>query len=85
MMMISFKCFGNSIKYKTLWRIACLALLWIVWRERNTRIFEDTWKMLEIMWDLLHFLVSFWAYCTNIFKSYLLSVIQLSWLSICTP
>ena len=44
MMMISFKCFGNSIRSKTLWRITCLSLLWIVWKERNGRIFEDTWK-----------------------------------------
>ena len=64
--------------------IVCLFLLWIVWRERNARIFEDTWKTPEMMWDALHFFVSFWAYCTDIFKPYLLSVIQLSWLSICT-
>ena len=38
-MVISFRCFGNSIRDKTLWRIAYLSLLWIVWRERNTRIF----------------------------------------------
>ena len=24
---------GNSISGKPLWRIACLSLLWIVWRE----------------------------------------------------
>ena len=85
MMVISFKCFGNSIRGKTLWRITCLSLLWIVQRERNTRIFKDTWKTPEMMWDALHFFVSFWAYCTDIFKPYPLSVIQLSWLSICTP
>ena len=59
MMVISFKCFRNSIRGKTLWRIACLSLLWIVWRERNVRVFENTWKMSEMMWDALHFFVSF--------------------------
>ena len=34
MLVISFKCFGNSIRGKTLWRIASLSLLWIVWREK---------------------------------------------------
>ena len=82
MMMISFKCFRNSIKDRTLWRIACLSLLWIVRRERNARIFKGTLRTPEIMWDSLQFYVSFWAYCTDIFKPYPLSVIQLSWLSI---
>ena len=49
MLVISFKCFGYSIRGKTLLRIACLSLLWIVWRERNARIFEDIWKTLEMM------------------------------------
>ena len=78
MMVISFKCFRNFIRGKTLWKIACFTLLWIVWRKRNPRIFEDTWKMPEMMWDLLHFYVSFWAYYIDVFKSYPLSVIQLS-------
>ena len=49
MMVISLKCFGNSNRGRTLWRITCLSLLWIVWRERNARIFEDTWRTLELM------------------------------------
>ena len=85
MMVISFKRFGNSNRGRTLSRIACLSLLWIVWRERNVRIFEDTWRTPELMWDSFQFYVSFWAYCTYRFKPYPLSVIQLNWLSICTP
>ena len=37
MMIISFRGLGNSIRGKSLWKIACLALLWII--ERNARIF----------------------------------------------
>ena len=84
MMVISFKRFGNSNRGRTLWRIVCVSLLWIVWRE-GAKIFKDTWRMLELMWDSLQFYVSFWAYCTDIFKPYPLSAIQLNWLSICTP
>ena len=84
MMVISLKCFGNSFRERALWRIACLSLSWIVWKERNGRIFENTWRTSDSLWDSLHFFVSFWAYCANIFKPYPLSVIQLSWLSICT-
>ena len=53
MMVISFKCFANSIRGGTLWRIAYLSLLWIVWKERNTRIFKDAWKTPKLMWDSL--------------------------------
>ena len=55
MMVISLKRFKNSTRGKTLWKITCLTLLWIVWRERNVRIFEDNWKASEMMWDLLYF------------------------------
>ena len=39
MMIIAFRGLGNSIKSKTFWQIVCLTLLWIVWQERNARIF----------------------------------------------
>ena len=38
-MVISFKCFMDSTRGKTLWKITSLTLLWIVWRERNAMIF----------------------------------------------
>ncbi|RVX18254.1 putative ribonuclease H protein [Vitis vinifera] len=38
---ITFKSLGNSLRGKTLWQIACLTLIWMVWQERNDRIFED--------------------------------------------
>ena len=74
MMAISFMCFGNFARGKTLWK-ASLTLVWIVWRERNARIFEDACKMPEIMWDLIHFCAFFWAYCVDVFKIFSLSAI----------
>ncbi|RVW37832.1 hypothetical protein CK203_087876 [Vitis vinifera] len=41
MLVISFKGLGNSVRGKILWQIACLTLIWMVWQERNNRIFED--------------------------------------------
>ena len=41
MMTISYMSFKNSIRGKTLWRIACFTLIWMVWQERNVTIFED--------------------------------------------
>ena len=85
MIVISFKCFRNSNKGKTLQKITCFSLLWIVCRERNARIFKNTWRTSDLMWDPLQFYVSFRAYCIDFFKPYHLSVIQLNQLSINTP
>ncbi|KAJ9697646.1 hypothetical protein PVL29_006989 [Vitis rotundifolia] len=41
MMLIDFKGFGKSKRGLILWQNACIALIWVVWRERNARIFED--------------------------------------------
>ncbi|RVX06241.1 LAG1 longevity assurance-like 3 [Vitis vinifera] len=79
MMTISFKGLGNSIRSKTLWQIVCLTILWIVWQERDTRIFEEK-RRIEKTWvgpNLLLFIL--WASCSVAFKGVPLNVIQLSW------
>ena len=63
MRIICFRGFGNSIRGKTFWQIACLTLSWIVWQERNVRIFEEKWRLEVMLWDLLHFYSSLWAFC----------------------
>lgn len=30
---------------KTLWHIACIIVLWVVWQERNVKIFEEKCRM----------------------------------------
>ncbi|RVW67200.1 hypothetical protein CK203_065147 [Vitis vinifera] len=61
MLVISFKGLGNSLRGKTLWQIACLTLIWMVWQERNNRIFEDKGRTEEMVWDLIRFYSSLWA------------------------
>ena len=39
MIIISCRGLRNSNRGKVLWQFACLALMWVVWRERNARIF----------------------------------------------
>ena len=46
---ISFEGLGKSIKGKTLWDIACLTVFWIVWQERNARIFEERCRTEEVL------------------------------------
>ena len=65
MLVIVFKGLGNSLKGKTLWQIACLTLIWMVWQER---IFEDKGRTEEMLWDLIMFYSSLWASCTTAFR-----------------
>ena len=39
MMTIAYKGLGSSIRGLVLWQTACLALIWVLWQERNARIF----------------------------------------------
>ena len=74
MMLITFRGLRSSSRG---WQIACLTILWIIWQERNIRIFEDRWRMEEMLWNLLHFYSSLWASCTIAFRGVPVNVIQL--------
>ncbi|RVW91546.1 hypothetical protein CK203_046140 [Vitis vinifera] len=39
MLSTNFNGFGSSKRGIVLWQAACIALIWVVWRERNARIF----------------------------------------------
>ena len=83
MVVIAFKGLENSLRGKTLWQIVCLTLLWMVWQERNNTIFEDKGRTEEMLWDLLLFYSSLWAFCTVAFSGVPLSVLQLNWNVVC--
>ncbi|RVW34900.1 putative ribonuclease H protein [Vitis vinifera] len=84
MMFINYKGFGKSKRGVILWQNASIALIWVVWRERNVRIFEDKARNSGNLWDSIHFLASFWAFCSAGFKGTPLNVLQLDWLSVCS-
>ena len=79
-LVITFKGLGNSLRGKTLWQIVCLTLIWMVWQERNNRIFEDKGRTEEMVWDLIQFYSSLWASCIEAFKGIPLNVLQLNWI-----
>ncbi|RVW91468.1 Transposon TX1 uncharacterized 149 kDa protein [Vitis vinifera] len=60
MMSIKFKGFGNSKRGIVLWQAASIALIRVVWWERNARIFEDKARNSEYLWDSIVFLASLW-------------------------
>ena len=84
MMTINYKGFGKSKRGIVLWQTACFALIWVAWQEINARIFEDKARNSENLWDTIHFLASFWAFCSMVFKGIPLNVMQLDWLAVCS-
>ena len=83
MLVIAFKGLGNSLRGKQFF-IACLTLIWMVWQERNNRIFEDKGRSEETLWDLILFYSSLGASCTTTFRGVPLSVLQLNWTAVYT-
>ena len=77
MMTINYKGLGRSKRGLVLWQTACINLIWIVWWERNARVFQDKTRNSEVLWDAIHFLASFWSFCTTTFKGIPLNVVQL--------
>ncbi|RVW54196.1 Chaperone protein ClpB4, mitochondrial [Vitis vinifera] len=59
MMYIKFNGFGSSKRGIALWQAANIALIRIVWRERNARIFEDKARNSEALWDSIVSLLLF--------------------------
>ena len=77
MMSINYKGFGASKGGIVLWQNTSIALIWVMWQERNARMFENKAKNSENLWDSVHFLASLWAYCFVDFKGIPLNVLQI--------
>ena len=84
MMSINYKGFGASKRGIVLWQNTSIALIWVMWQERNARIFENKARNSENLWDSVHFLASLWAYCFVDFKGIPLNVLQIDWLAVCS-
>ena len=44
---------GYSLKGHILWSCATRSLLWCIWKERNSRIFEDNYNSIDSFWTTL--------------------------------
>ena len=84
MMSIKFNGFGASKRGRVLWQATSIAIIQVVWRERNARVFQDKVRNSEYLWDSIVFLTSLWAFCSKVFKGTPLNVLQLDWLMVCT-
>ena len=77
MLSINYNGFGLSKRGIVLWQAVCIAMIWVVWRERNARIFEDKARNSKNLWASIHFLASLWAFCSKVFKGTPFIVLQL--------
>ena len=72
--------FGKGKKAKVLWGCGIFAILWVLWSERNRRIFEAYEGVgFEVLWDRVRFWVALWASVSETFKDYSFSSIQRDW------
>ena len=72
--------FGRGKKAKVLWGNSVLAVIWVIWMERNRRIFEDYKGVgLEELWLRVKYLAALWSSFSAEFRDYSTSLILIDW------
>jgi len=71
--------FGKNKKAQTIWRAMCLVILWVIWWQRNQRIFVDKEMSFKDLFEKAKNLASISTSTDAAFKHYPLSLILLSW------
>ena len=59
----------NCKKSKMLWRFATLAMAWLLWKERNQRIFKGKSGSIDDIWEHDRFLSGLWAASSKVLDS----------------
>ncbi|KAL5569671.1 hypothetical protein UlMin_026246, partial [Ulmus minor] len=62
--------FGRNKMAQTLWNCMVFSLLWNIWMERNSRIFEDKESVLEDIYEKAKFSALLWAFTDKSFKGF---------------
>lgn len=69
---------------KSLWSSAILAGFWVIWLERNVRIFKYKYEEMEGLWDRVCFFASLWALVEKLLKGIPQFLVFRNWLEICS-
>ena len=72
-------CFGTNNLAKVMWNCIVLSLLWVIWIERNNRIFEDRVMRSEDLFEKAKYLASLGASSDKIFEEFPFFIIVLNW------
>ena len=60
-----------GLHYSSIWNMVPACLMWLIWKERNTRIFEDVEKSTDFLKSLLvgtFWVVSYLRFYTMFFR-----------------
>lgn len=69
---------------KVLCSFAVMAILWVIWFERNVQIKEGKYSMKEAIWDRFVFLTSLWAFVSSKFGGISIGVISSDRILVCS-
>ena len=75
-LLTSFVGFGRKKKAKSLWQCAVYAIVWCIWLERNSCIFNGKHSDKQILWDRIRRLASTWCKVHDFFRGVSLSDMQ---------
>lgn len=75
----AWKFMTGSLKSRALWRAAFLAVIWIIWKERNLCCFEGKCLNIEVLLDKIKFTVASWGSILPQFKGIPINLILLDW------
>lgn len=69
----------KSIRGKVMWRASFVAVMWIIWKERNARCFENSALAVDALVDNLKFSMASWMVANPHFYGYAIDQIILNW------
>ena len=67
---------NRSHKGKEMRRLSFLAVIWIIWKEKNSRLFEKRSENCDSVMEKIKFLVASWLLINHHFKGYSLDQIM---------
>lgn len=67
-----------------MWWLSFLAIIWVVWKERNHRCFEGASLLVAELVERARFIVALWASILSTFSGLSLDMIVLNWREVAT-
>ena len=62
-----------------MWQFSVFVVLWYIWLEGNSRVFNDSFSTIDFLWDRITYLVSLWSLAHGLFNVVLVANIQRDW------